>query len=63
MKYKNYTAWCIMKHIKGTGYDHDCYVLTSDYKIKKFLYKESAEYECSLLNMQHDDCSYYVVRW
>lgn len=55
--------WCIMKHTKGDSYEHDCYILDSTYQIKKYLYKESAEYRCAVLNHEHDDCSFYVVRW
>ena len=56
--------WCIMKHIKGDSYEHDCYILDAKYRIKKFMYKESAEYQCAVLNSERgNDESYYVVRW
>lgn len=56
--------FCIMKHTKGTSYEHDCYLLDSKYRIKKFKYRESAKYECARLNMEKSkNCSYYIVRW
>lgn len=53
--------YAIKKHIKGTFYKDDCYVLDKNYKIMTFAYRASAEYKCEELNGGDATCNYRVV--
>ena len=53
--------YAIKKHIKGTFYKDDCYVLDNDYKIMIFAYRNIAEHKCEELNSIGDACTYRVV--
>ena len=52
----------IKKHICGTAYEHDCWVLDLDYQPLKYIYKPSAEFICNELQKRSKDSKYYVVR-
>ena len=54
----------IKKHIKGDGYDHDCWVLDEKYFPLKYIYRASADYMCSELNRVHSGrVKFYVARY
>lgn len=54
----------IKKHIKGTGYDNDCWVLDSNYRPLKYIYRASANYMCEQLNKVYSGgLKFYVVRY
>lgn len=54
----------IKKHIKGTGYDNDCWVLNEKYLPLLYIYKASANYMCDQLNQAHSGrMKFYVVRY
>ena len=54
----------IKKHIKGDGYDHDCWVLSESYRPLKYIYRASADYMCGELNRAHSGrVKFYVARY
>lgn len=54
----------IKKHIKGDGYDRDCWVLNESYRPLKYIYRASADYMCSELNKAHSGrVKFYVARY
>ena len=54
----------IKKHIKGDGYQYDCWVLGSDYLPLKYIYRASASFMCNELNNAHRGrIKFYVARY
>ena len=52
----------IKKHVKGEFYDNDRLILTKDYKVVKYQYKESASFMANFLTYKDNNAKYYVVR-
>lgn len=54
----------IKKHIKGRGYDTDCWVLDEKYMPVKYIYRASANFMCEELNKAHSGrLKFYVARY
>ena len=54
----------IKKHIKGTWYEEDCWVLGENYLPLKYVYRASANFMCEELNKAHRGrVKFYVVRY
>lgn len=54
----------IKKHIKGRGYDTDCWVLNDKYMPVKYIYRASANFMCEELNKAHSGrLKFYVARY
>ena len=54
----------IKKHIKGDGYEYDCWVLGSDYLPLKYIYRARASFMCNELNKAHRGrIKFYVARY
>ena len=54
----------IKKHTYGEIYEYDCWVLDTNYKPLKYIYKASANYMCEHLNMVHyGRAKFYVARY
>ena len=52
----------IKKHICGTAYENDFFVVNENGKILSFIYKASANYMCSVLQQNDVNSKYYVAR-
>ena len=54
----------IKKHIKDDAYDHDCWMLDTNYRPLKYIYRSSADYICNQLNQAHSGrLKFYVARY
>lgn len=55
--------YSIMKHTRGTGYDHDCLMLDEDFQPLRYIYEASAMYKKSLLENEYGSgYKFYIVR-
>lgn len=52
----------IKKHICGTAYANDFFVVNEKYETLSFIYKASANYMCSVLQQNDVNSKYYVAR-
>ena len=52
----------IKKHICGTAYENDFFVVNENMKPLSFIYKASANYMCSVLQQNDVNSKYYVAR-
>lgn len=52
----------IKKHICGTAYENDFFVVNENMKTLSFIYKASATYMCSVLQQNDVNAKYYVAR-